>query len=334
MLALPTLAGPTYRYSVVNLGTSLTTEWPLGRVAPFVGARLAYLILGRQFEDAAFPDQRFAMVSPGLVAGARLQLSRSVHLTTRGRLQYLQYNVDAQRSLGLLGAGRAPHLRAMREHAMRNLAPALLCLLTVACGGDFSNDDLEFQNALPQRQDLAAKLPDAAARSGQGLRSQQVRLQVLGGTSELALQAYAAGTRFNVSVDALLSLLELFRNAPPTTRETDRRIWGPYPDKDHPGHEVRFVMERQGAQFAYLLQYRPKGAGDDAWWTYLPGTFKADGGIRKGEGALALDLKEARARGFDTGDASSLDRLDIGYQTRALPRAWSCSSRARAPRCP
>ncbi|RKH69187.1 caspase family protein [Corallococcus llansteffanensis] len=100
VLALPTLAGPTYRYSVVNLGTSLTTEWPLGRVAPFVGARLAYLILGRQFEDAAFPDQRFAMVSPGLVAGARLQLTRSVHLTTRGRLQYLQYNVDAQRSLG------------------------------------------------------------------------------------------------------------------------------------------------------------------------------------------------------------------------------------------
>lgn len=100
VLALPTLAGPTYRYSVVNLGTSLTTEWPLGRVSPFVGARLAYLILGRQFDDAAFPDQRFAMVSPGVVAGARLQLTRSLHLTTRGRLQYLQYTVDAQRSLG------------------------------------------------------------------------------------------------------------------------------------------------------------------------------------------------------------------------------------------
>ncbi|MFP2895471.1 hypothetical protein [Corallococcus sp. 4LFB] len=203
----------------------------------------------------------------------------------------------------------------------RKLALALPCLLAVACGGDFSNDDLEFHNALPQREDLAAKLPDTA-RSGQGLGTRAQRLsasQVLGGTSELALQAYTAGTRFNTSVDGLLSLLELFRDAPPTTRETDRRIWGPFPAKDHPGHELRFVMERQGASFAYLLQYRPSGGGESAWWTYLPGTFKADGGIRKGEGTLALDLEEARAHGFETGDATALDRLDIGYQTKALP---------------
>ncbi|RKH28063.1 hypothetical protein D7X99_03420 [Corallococcus sp. AB032C] len=204
---------------------------------------------------------------------------------------------------------------------MRTFALALPCLLAVACGGDFSNDDLEFQNALPQREDLAAKLPDTA-RSGQGLGTQAQRLsasQVLGGTSPLALQAYAAGTQFNTSVDGLLALLELFRNAPPTTRETDQRIWGPFPSDDHPGHELRFVMERQGASFAYLLQFRPQGGGEDTWWTYLPGTFKADGGIRKGTGTLALDLKAARAHGFDTGDAKTVDRLDIDYQTRALP---------------
>ncbi|RKH40700.1 hypothetical protein D7X55_23035 [Corallococcus sp. AB049A] len=209
----------------------------------------------------------------------------------------------------------------MREPVMRNLALALPCLLAVACGGDFSNDDLEFQNALPQREDLAAKLPDSA-RAGQGLGTNVQRLsasQVLGGTSELALQAYQAGTRFNTSVDRLLSLLELVRDARPSTRETDRRIWGPFPAKDHPGQELRFVMERQDADFAYLLQFRPKGSGEDAWWTYLPGTFKADGGIRKGTGTLALDLKEARAHGLKTGDAMALDRLDIDYQTKALP---------------
>ncbi|WP_208721382.1 hypothetical protein [Corallococcus aberystwythensis] len=204
---------------------------------------------------------------------------------------------------------------------MRKLALALPCLLAVACGGDFSNDDLEFQNALPQREDLAAKLPDSA-RSGQGLGTRGQRLgasQVLGGTSQLALQAYQAGTQFNTSVDGLLSLLELFRNAPPTTRETDRRIWGPFPADEHPGHELRFVMNRQGDSFAYLLQYRPQGGGEGAWWTYLPGTFKADGGIRKGTGTLALDLKEARKNGFDTKEATALDRLDIDYQTLALP---------------
>ncbi|MBN8227268.1 hypothetical protein JYK02_07060 [Corallococcus macrosporus] len=204
---------------------------------------------------------------------------------------------------------------------MRNLALALPCLLAVACGGDFSNDDLEFQNALPEREDLAAKLP-ASARSGQDLGTRTQRLgasQVLGGRSELAQQAYTAGTRFNTSVDRLLSLLERFRKAAPTTRETDRRIWGPFPADNHPGNEVRFVMERRGVDFAYLLQYRIKGSGDSGWWTYLPGTFLADGGIRKGEGTLALDLKEARAHGFETGDATALDRLDIGYQTKALP---------------
>ncbi|RKH20948.1 hypothetical protein D7Y13_16605 [Corallococcus praedator] len=209
----------------------------------------------------------------------------------------------------------------MRAHAMRNLIPALLCLLAVACGGDFSNDDLEFQNALPQREDLAAMLPDSARRAGQGTgtREDRLGLQVPGATSELAVQSYQVGTQFNASVDALLTLLELFRGVAPTTRETDRRIWGPFPADDHPGHELRLVMERQGGDFAYRLQFRPRGAGEDGWWTYLPGTFKADGGIRKGTGTLALDLKEARANGFDTREADGLDRLDIRYQTKALP---------------
>lgn len=205
---------------------------------------------------------------------------------------------------------------------MRTFALALCCLLAVACGGDFSNDDLEFQNALPQREDLAAKLPDSAARSSEGARPRGQalhRAQVLGGTSELALQAYAAGTQFNTDVDDLLALLEVFRHAPPTTREPDRRVWGPFPAESHPGHELRLVMERQGSDFGYLLQFRPTGGGEAAWWTYLPGTFKADGGIRKGEGTLAMDLHEARARGFEPQDASLVDRLDIRYQTKVLP---------------
>jgi hypothetical protein len=100
VLALPTLAGPAYRYSVVNVGTSLTAEWPLRRVSPFVGVRVAYVAMGRKFDDAAFADQRYGMVSPGLATGARFHLTRRLDLTARARLQYLQYTVDAQRSLG------------------------------------------------------------------------------------------------------------------------------------------------------------------------------------------------------------------------------------------
>ena len=100
VLALPTLAGPSYRYSVTSLGTSLTSEWPKGSVAPFVGARMAYLVMRREFDDEVFPDQKFAMFSPGLVAGVRWRPLPRLHVTGRARLHYLQYTVDEQRSLG------------------------------------------------------------------------------------------------------------------------------------------------------------------------------------------------------------------------------------------
>ncbi|WP_370458928.1 caspase domain-containing protein [Aggregicoccus sp. 17bor-14] len=99
-LALPTLEGAEYRYSVLSLGTSLVAEWPLGRWAPFAGARLSYLMLARDFTDGSLPDQHYAVVSPGVVAGLRYRLLERLDLTLRGRVHYLRYDVDAQRSLG------------------------------------------------------------------------------------------------------------------------------------------------------------------------------------------------------------------------------------------
>lgn len=204
---------------------------------------------------------------------------------------------------------------------MRHLALACLCLAAAACGGDFSNDDLEFLNALPRREDLAAKLPAASeGRSGGGLtadtRAQGVNLGELSG---LAGDTDRTGRQFNAAVDGLLTLLENIRNADPTTREPDRRVWGPFPDRDHRGYDVRFVMERQELRFDYRLQYRRAGEGDLEWWSLLVGSFQADAGIRKGVGALSLDVKRAEQEGFPPGGLATLDRLDIHYQTKALP---------------
>jgi hypothetical protein len=88
---LDTISGIGYRYSVLNLGTSLTTEWHVGDLAPFAGARLAYLYMGRKFDGAAFPEQYYATFSPGLVAGLRYRMLRGLHLTGRGRLHYFTY---------------------------------------------------------------------------------------------------------------------------------------------------------------------------------------------------------------------------------------------------
>lgn len=204
---------------------------------------------------------------------------------------------------------------------MRHLAMACLCLAAAACGGDFSNDDLEFLNALPRREDLAAKLPASSqGRTGGGLTARKDGLVVnLGEVSELATDTDQTGRNFNGAVDGLLTLLENIRDTAPSTREPDRRVWGPFRDKEHRGFDVRFVMVRQEPRFDYQLEYRRTGEGDDAWWALLSGTFEADAGIRKGVGALHLDVKRAEQEDFATGDLATLDRLDISYQTKALP---------------
>ncbi|MFP2913438.1 hypothetical protein ACLESD_52280, partial [Pyxidicoccus sp. 3LFB2] len=140
----------------------------------------------------------------------------------------------------------------------------------------------------------------------------------LGEVSELVTDTEETGLDFNASVDGLLTLLESIRSESPTTREPDRRVWGPFKDKDHPGYDVRFVMERK-ARFEYQLEYRRTGEDDLEWWALLSGHFQPDAGIRKGVGGLSLDVKRAEQEGFPPGGLAALARLDIVYQTKELP---------------
>jgi hypothetical protein len=204
-----------------------------------------------------------------------------------------------------------------KERVMRTLWPALLCLLA-ACGGNFSNEDLEYLNALPSREALVSKLPDSGASSGSGLAQRRDRL-VVGDVSDLYADTRKASADFNASLDSLLSLLENIRTVPPTTREPDRRTWGPWPDRDQPGNQVRFVMNRDGDFFDYRLQFKPTAAAEEAWWSFLEGSFKADAGIRVGEGELHLFIDDAVAKGLNVGDLRELKQLDVGYQNKALP---------------
>jgi hypothetical protein len=204
-----------------------------------------------------------------------------------------------------------------RERAMRRSWPALLCLLA-ACGGNLSNEDLEYLNALPTREALASKLTESGARSGSGLAVRKDRLS-LGEPSQLFSDTRKASMDFNAGVDGLLTLLENIRTVPPTRRELNRRLWGPWPDRKHPGNDVRFVMDRDGDFFHYRLEFKPSKDGDDAWWAFLEGSFKADAGIRKGEGELHLFIEAALARGLNVGALRGLKALDLGYQTRQPP---------------
>ena len=95
-----TSVGAPFKFSEVSLGSSLLVEWPGRTVTPFVGGRLAMLLMGRRFTDDIYPAQFFSTLSPGLVGGAAFRVMKNTSLVARGRLHYLLYNIDEDRSLG------------------------------------------------------------------------------------------------------------------------------------------------------------------------------------------------------------------------------------------
>ena len=100
-----------FRFSELTAGTTLAGElrFHFGDIGVFAGVRLAAILMSRKFDEPTVPDQFFATFTPGIVAGARYRLSRSFSLLGRGRVHYLLYNVDENRSLGYweLSAGVA-----------------------------------------------------------------------------------------------------------------------------------------------------------------------------------------------------------------------------------
>lgn len=96
----------SYRYSLINVGTSILFEWNQdGSWVPFLGARLGLNLMNRQFDDPIFPQQGFTTMTPGVVGGLKYRIGRSFGIVARGRVHYLLYNVDETRSLGFAEVG-------------------------------------------------------------------------------------------------------------------------------------------------------------------------------------------------------------------------------------
>src|SRR3954447_23673166 len=89
----PVVEAP-FHFSEASIASSLTVEWPHRYFTPFVGGRLALLLMNRTFEDNAFPAQFYAPLPPGLGAGGAYFFSRGAGVGARARLHYLLYNVD------------------------------------------------------------------------------------------------------------------------------------------------------------------------------------------------------------------------------------------------
>ncbi len=98
-----------FRFAELNLGTSLVAEFPLGegRFSPYLGSRLAFLVMSRTFQGTAatVPEQYMTTFSPGLQGGLRVHLGWGLTANLRGRIHYVQYAIDENRALGFWELG-------------------------------------------------------------------------------------------------------------------------------------------------------------------------------------------------------------------------------------
>jgi hypothetical protein len=185
-----------------------------------------------------------------------------------------------------------------------------LAATLAGCGGNYSNEDVDYQLALPERDDLAVKLP---------LQAQEI----------IDSAEYYKTTRdvvrvFNGIADAFLSLIDYVRSYPPSERLGARRVWGPFPNDKHPNWELRMVVDRVGdpgapTRFEYSIEFRPVNLRLIGWRVLISGFFAPAGGVRRGTGQLKFLPAEARLREYPLDGLTGFDALVIDYDTRAFP---------------
>lgn len=201
---------------------------------------------------------------------------------------------------------------------MRTLLLSVLLVTFAGCGGDWSNTDLVFSNALPRREDLRAKLPQSASQAlgGQGTRRDGL---MVGDPSTAWNQTVKAAKDYNAVLDALLGFVDQVRAVPPTTRTKDSRTWGPYPDQNNPGREVQAAITRTDEKFfEWKIQSRATNA---EWIDIVVGHFNATtDSVRRGQGDLVVDVEGFRDVVNVDNNFKQLDRLTVGYLTDRWPQ--------------
>jgi hypothetical protein len=180
-----------------------------------------------------------------------------------------------------------------------------------ACdAGNYSNEDIDFQLAVPERADLAVKLPTQSlesADSAEHYRSTRGVVRTL-----------------NATADAFLSLIDHVRAYPPSERAGGHRVWGPFPIDESPLWFIRMVIDRVGAPgqavlFEYRVQFRLRADASAAWGTLIAGNFTPTAGARRGAGKLSFTSAEARAAGYPLGGLVAMDSIDIEYKSNSFP---------------
>jgi len=192
---------------------------------------------------------------------------------------------------------------------------ALAALGASACG-DFSTDDIAFLEALPTRESMRVSLPGSAGAALCGGL----------GDAKSVFEARDGGAKMNAALEFVLTIVDVVRTLPPSKRRHDERIWGPFPDRNHPGVEIQFTIHRnwQGDfptfDFAFEARRPADGTG---WASIIDGQF-VGASARTGRGLVTLRFPTVRALGmFDPLDPPPRFDVPIQYDRSRDPRTLS-----------
>jgi hypothetical protein len=185
---------------------------------------------------------------------------------------------------------------------------ALASLVLLSACGNWSNEDLEFLYALPDKEQLKAELTGMTS-TGQGLRRDPLSV---GDDSTTGQGAVKAATDFNAFLDGVLAGIDGIKLVPPTTRQDDARTWGPYRDQKNPGFEAKFEIHRLiDGNYTWQYQLRPIGG---EFFTAAQGFFEPTASLRKGRGNFTFDAKTVREN-LGGGMPGDPDSVRFDYDT-------------------
>ncbi|HEY5090919.1 MAG TPA: hypothetical protein VIK30_13160 [Polyangia bacterium] len=183
-------------------------------------------------------------------------------------------------------------------------------VFAVACG-NYSNEDLEYMNAVPAGSQLSATLP---AYSSTLPASSE---------AELAQTTHSVTTQFNQMIANALGGIDAIRSYSPTSRTPNSRIWGPFPSDKQPGWDWQLTVSHddpQSTTFTYELDVENTADPTAGWLTFVTGSFDAQDGVRKGSGSLTMDTTKLSDAGFpfDQGMVPFMT-LTVTYETLTDP---------------
>jgi hypothetical protein len=185
----------------------------------------------------------------------------------------------------------------------------LLAAASLGACGNYSNEDLEFLNAVPSADDISATIPRAIMPANE---------------AEMARLTHDTVAVFNGSLK-FLEAADVIRTYPATTRIANGRIWGPVPMDDHPGWQWRFIVTREPERsevFHYSFDVERVGGGPNDWIPFIYGEFKAVNGVRKGMGEFHMTTDALIAAGFTIAPnlkGETLKELSVTYSTESFP---------------